>query len=161
MGPREFHSLANSKLLARLLATNNNKPSAYPFRLQTRPTSRHYLSDYISPSTFGSRARPTVIRGSQMPESIPFEYFVLATKIRRKRKIFSTLGRYVGICPEWAQPGDLLCMLYCGDVPYVLRPKGEGEVQLVGECYVHGMMNGQGLNLLKEGAKRKQHFVLI
>jgi hypothetical protein len=40
------------------------------------------------------------------------------------------------------QPGDLICVFLDGSVPWVIRQDGEDYV-LIGECYVHGIMNGE------------------
>ena len=36
-----------------------------------------------------------------------------------------------------------------GGVPFLLRPedKSKGAYRFVGECYVHGLMNGEGAGL--------------
>lgn len=46
------------------------------------------------------------------------------------------------LVPRFAQPGDILCVLWGGRVPYILRSKGE-QYRLVGECYLHGAMDGE------------------
>jgi hypothetical protein len=43
------------------------------------------------------------------------------------------------------ETNDLICVLYGGDVPYVLRPNGD-RFYFVGDCYVHGLMDGEGVN---------------
>ena len=73
------------------------------------------------------------------------------------RKFF-TSGEHglIGLCPDTARVGDVVCILLGGEVPYVLRPfggepvkKAEGNLiiasqhfELVGEAYVHGVMDG-------------------
>ena len=47
-----------------------------------------------------------------------------------------------------AQERDVICILYGCSVPVVLREitvKGETFWQLVGECYVHGKMDGEAM----------------
>jgi hypothetical protein len=42
--------------------------------------------------------------------------------------------------------GDLVCVLFGGDVPYVLRPTEiEGQYLLIGECYVEELMEGEAM----------------
>ncbi|KAK6846093.1 hypothetical protein PG987_001281 [Apiospora arundinis] len=71
---------------------------------------------------------------------ISAEHMALASKIRVGRSLFRTsrLGR-VGLCPEWAQPGDMVCYLRGGSMPMVLRPQGK-DFTVIGECYVHERM---------------------
>ena len=65
------------------------------------------------------------------------------------------------LAPPAAAVGDAVCVVYGGDVPYVLRPADHEEWGFVGEWYVlsiveavdtdrvcsylHGMMDGQAL----------------
>ena len=63
----------------------------------------------------------------------------------------------VGLCPSGSKVGDLVVVLYGGNVPYLLRPKpyegDEGasdrqghtrnEYHFVGECYAEGLMGGE------------------
>lgn len=40
---------------------------------------------------------------------------------------------------------DLLCVLLGCDSPMLLRPTASGDFLVVGECYVHGLMDGEAL----------------
>jgi hypothetical protein len=40
----------------------------------------------------------------------------------------------------------VVCVLYGGQTPFILRPKVE-RYQFIGECYVHGIMEGEALDL--------------
>ncbi|KAH8589917.1 heterokaryon incompatibility protein-domain-containing protein [Bisporella sp. PMI_857] len=43
--------------------------------------------------------------------------------------------------------GDIVCVFYGGEVPYVLRPRGDGQYTFVGSCYIHGLMDGEALQI--------------
>jgi hypothetical protein len=58
----------------------------------------------------------------------------------------------MGLAPINACEGDLICLLLSGKVPFLLRPNGD-EYELVGECYVHGLMDGEGLIQAKRRAQ--------
>ncbi len=58
------------------------------------------------------------------------------------RRFFTTLSGYMGIGPPHMRSGDLVCVFLGGNVPWVIRQDGL-EYSLVGECYVHGIMNGE------------------
>jgi hypothetical protein len=45
-------------------------------------------------------------------------------------------------------PGDTLCVLFGSSVPFILRRLTEGY-QLVGECYVRDIMEGEVVRLLE------------
>lgn len=58
------------------------------------------------------------------------------------RRFFTTLGGYMGIGPPGMRPDDSICVFLGGNVPWVVRREGH-EYTLVGECYVHGIMDGE------------------
>ena len=62
----------------------------------------------------------------------------------RSRRFFTTDSRYIGFGPNCTVAGDQIFLLIGSDVPFVLRPAGN-EFELVGACYVHGIMYGEGL----------------
>ena len=55
---------------------------------------------------------------------------------------------YVGVVPNMARIGDVVAILKGGRVPFILQEcdARPGVFRLVGECYVHCMMNGEGLS---------------
>ena len=65
--------------------------------------------------------------------------------VASNRRFFSTIGGYMGLGPSRMRPGDTICVFLGGAVPWVIRQDGEDYV-LVGECYVHGLMNGEAMN---------------
>lgn len=77
------------------------------------------------------------------------------------RKFSRTLNNYMGLVPPTTRIGDKVCVLYEGKALYVLRDVGEGCHQLIGECYIHGFMDGQAVELLKNGTLQEERFVLI
>ncbi|KAH7131086.1 heterokaryon incompatibility protein-domain-containing protein [Dactylonectria macrodidyma] len=64
----------------------------------------------------------------------------------------TTSGDFAAV-PKAARQGDIICVFNGGRVPYVLRPGKQGYYQLVGECYVHGMMRGE----VKDNFPRADH----
>lgn len=59
------------------------------------------------------------------------------------RRLFRTKDGYMGLGPAAAQIGDKVCVLLGGQLLYVLRDRENSRFEFVGECYVHGMMDGQ------------------
>jgi hypothetical protein len=49
------------------------------------------------------------------------------------RRFFTTEKGYMGIGPPVVQTGDITCVLFGGEVPYVLRPVGNGLYKMVGQ----------------------------
>ncbi|KAK7186189.1 hypothetical protein DPSP01_005019 [Paraphaeosphaeria sporulosa] len=63
----------------------------------------------------------------------------------------------MGIGPAALREGDIVAVLLGGPVPYVLRasPDDHATYQLVGECYVHGIMSGEALHHVREDVEAK------
>ena len=65
------------------------------------------------------------------------------------RRFGTTANRYMGLFPRGTRAGDEICVFAGPCVPFVVRPV-EGEIgvfQLVGECYVHGIMRGEIMSM--------------
>jgi hypothetical protein len=66
------------------------------------------------------------------------------------RRFFVTVTGLSGLAPPQVLPGDVVVIFLGAPVPQVLR-KCNGYYQLIGECYVHGVMGGKALaGLTKE-----------
>lgn len=58
-------------------------------------------------------------------------------------RVFATTSNgYYILGPKIMEPGDLVCVLKGAQIPFCLRPWG-GKYLLVGECYMHGVMDGR------------------
>jgi len=88
------------------------------------------------------------------------------------RQFAVTRRGYMAIVPLLARSGDSICLVLGTDVPFVLRKipihqskEKYGQKQcynLVGECYVHGIMDGEGLEVLdKTGGWRLIEDILV
>ena len=50
----------------------------------------------------------------------------------------------IGLAPERCKAGDQIYSLLEGDVPYILWPSAKAaEYEILGEAYVHGVMDGE------------------
>ena len=72
------------------------------------------------------------------------------------RSIFVTRKGRLGIGPRNVQKGDLVCVLFGGDVPFILREVDSGERlnMLIGDAYVQGLMYGEAVHDRSLGSKR-------
>jgi len=62
------------------------------------------------------------------------------------RRLFQTDGGLIGLGAADTAAGDRVCVLFGGQVLYLLRPKIiDVEHEFIGECYVHGMTDGEGV----------------
>jgi hypothetical protein len=71
------------------------------------------------------------------------------------RQIFITASGYLGLGPDGVMEDDIVVVLLGGHVPFVLRATDSNQWKLTGECYVHGIMNGEALE--GEGADEDTH----
>ncbi|KAH7236818.1 heterokaryon incompatibility protein-domain-containing protein [Fusarium redolens] len=61
------------------------------------------------------------------------------------RRFFRTEKGYMGLGPPDIQPGDAICVLLGGCVAYALRRSADETWIYVGECYIHGIMDGEAV----------------
>jgi hypothetical protein len=83
-------------------------------------------------------------------ETIPAVMNVHASVIRATsgRRMFITSRGYIGLGPEHTQVGDQVAVLPGGSTPFMLRKAvsakaGTTHWNLLGDCYVHGCMDGE------------------
>lgn len=75
-------------------------------------------------------------------------------------RIFArTRSGYYVLGPAALEVGDVVCVLFGCKVPFCLRPIGERYL-LVGECYVHGLMNGEAMDMLARDELHKKTLIL-
>jgi hypothetical protein len=88
-----------------------------------------------------------VLETSGKPTSIP-EYRKLARQVLyscNRRSLIVTEHGNLGLAPARAQPGDIVCVLFGCPAPLALRPKGENKYEVVGKCFVDGIMNDEAV----------------
>lgn len=58
----------------------------------------------------------------------------------------ATKRRFVGLVPQGAGKGDTICVIPGARVPFLIRRyEGSEKWRLIGECYIDGIMYGEGL----------------
>lgn len=77
-----------------------------------------------------------------------------------RRKYFVSANGHIGLVPEAAQEGDMICIFMGGMTPFVIRPAGE-NYKLIGACYVHGIMYGEAVTELEKNSQEVQDFILV
>ncbi|TGJ80421.1 hypothetical protein E0Z10_g8341 [Xylaria hypoxylon] len=91
----------------------------------------------------GSFIRTWLPRAQQVDNGIA--YFA------QGRRFTGTDGGLIGWVPEETMEGDMVVIPYGSRVPFVVRSDEKGRYRLIGECYIHGLMDGQAIS-----AKGKQ-----
>jgi hypothetical protein len=74
-----------------------------------------------------------------------------------KRRFFVTGTGSVGIGPRCMQPGDVVTVLRGGQSPFILRKTGY-RYWLLGETYVHGVMDGEAVQIHKARGRSEEIF---
>lgn len=66
------------------------------------------------------------------------------------RRFGRTKHGRMGWAPRAAEAGDLICVFDGMALPYAVRPKREteGVYELVGECFISGLMSGQAMDMV-------------
>jgi hypothetical protein len=78
---------------------------------------------------------------------------VLDASAAFSRKVVATRRGYLGLTWRCAEDGDKVCIILGARVPFIIRENAVEEEEgvrtytLVGGCYVHGLMNGEGLKM--------------
>ncbi|KAK8054559.1 hypothetical protein PG994_009626 [Apiospora phragmitis] len=75
---------------------------------------------------------------------------VSSCRMLQTRRIFETQDGLVGCVTSSALPGDRIAILFGCDMPVVLRPTN-GEYEVIGGCFVDGLMNGEVAEEVKNG----------
>ena len=102
-------------------------------------------SDHLNPSGLVARRR---IRGTMKASTFG-------------RRLLRTDRGLIGIAPSAAKIGDRICVLYGGSVLYVLRAQKNPTYVFIGECYVHGFMDGEADIIIRTGETKEEVFVIV
>lgn len=73
------------------------------------------------------------------PFDTAFQYYTAGRKFCRTKK------GYIGWVSVATRPGDLACYLDGNPLPFVIRRCELQGYRLVGDCYLHGLMRGPGV----------------
>lgn len=75
----------------------------------------------------------------------PSVFLNLVGKRSIGRRAFRTSKGYLGLGPQHLQSGDHVVILHGSTVPFILRKIDDDKFTLIGEAYVHGIMDGGGM----------------
>ncbi|RYP14769.1 hypothetical protein DL765_006146 [Monosporascus sp. GIB2] len=77
------------------------------------------------------------------------------------RRRFLTENGSLGMGPCAMKTGDIVCVLFGGRVPYILRATDADDLyRVVGESYVYGIMMGKAIDMWRGGILTKESFTL-
>jgi len=124
----EFVRQAKADIAAYLLSTSNSTSG-----------ERHYPDQYA-----------TLKRESSGGDAKRFARG--ARSFSHNRRFYLTQSGYMGVGPMMMRPGDEMCVLFGGKVPFILRPMGDFHV-FVGDTYVNDddIMWGKAIEAVRVG----------
>ena len=73
----------------------------------------------------------------------PTQFFAAISRVLYGRTFMASTTGLMCLGPEETQAEDVIFVAMGADVPFVLRPQEDGNFKFVGECYVHGIMDGE------------------
>jgi len=76
------------------------------------------------------------------------------------RVLITTGTGYLGLAPVATRPGDVIAILLGCNCPVVLRPCNDTLYRVIGECYIHGLMDGEILDQQRDGHISEREFTL-
>ena len=79
------------------------------------------------------------------------------------RNICRTKYGFIGLVPNTARRGDQVYVLLGGQVLYILRRFNDPDHRLtyIGECYLHGLMDGEVMQWVREGRLTVQDLTVV
>ncbi len=131
----------------------------------------------LNPPTYHQRACKTArnqsVKGGHISTSALVHYgnsTIVANFARRvqeavwMRRLIKTQRGMLGLGPEKTKKRDLICILYGCTVPVLFRKDNPDEpdeyFHVVGECYVHGLMDGEAF-AMKQNEKNNKSALTV
>ena len=99
-----------------------------------------------------------------VPTEVLHEHDHYVTQVMFNRVFFiakADTSSYMGIVMGVPRADDCVCILLGGNTPFVLRPKGRNEWELVADAYVYGIMDGEAMARTFEEGFEYLAFVLL
>lgn len=163
-----------STLLWQTLTANrdvngNAAPESYAELLRPRIDLSHgslvYISEFVSSNAefkvFGKRLADYFNSGATSKDNnshlLSYDVANQARRCLTSRKLITTAKGYLGLAPLYTKRGDVISILFGCSSPMILRPVG-AYYQLIGEAYVHGIMNGEGTEDYFRGRQMSETF---
>jgi hypothetical protein len=105
---------------------------------------REALAATVAEISAGKSATVSIVTGS-----VANIYKVQALVACRRRRFGITDQGYMGLVPSCSQIGDEVHILGGATVPFVMRHRAERNFILVGDAYIHGVMEGEAVQDFK------------
>jgi hypothetical protein len=87
------------------------------------------------------------LHGKRGPARVYKEIVTAVDNAFMNRKVGRATKGLLGLFPDRTRIGDEIVLFLGAHVPFVVRGLGNGMFQLIGECYVYGVMDGEVLDM--------------
>ena len=88
------------------------------------------------------------------------DYLAYARLWSQQRTLIYSQGGYIGLAPSSTLPEDKICILYGCHVPVILRPQADGSYTLIGDTYIHALMDGEAVAAGAESKHKAEQFCI-
>jgi hypothetical protein len=146
-----------------LLVASGHESKDYPPNQAFATWFQHNRSLLIRGHTLDQLCKTATIPSTEKEVSGGEKSFVSRTHDtiaphRMARRLMTARQGFVGMAPARAKDGDAICVLYGCSVPVILRRRDDRERtwEFIGECYMHGFMNGEAL----DSGRSAEEFIL-
>jgi hypothetical protein len=127
----------------------NAASKAMESRVDASPAKLVYTSmveqDIINKVVASSVRREYLLSESAKPvdEDLDSKFFAAVIDTSKSQSFFLLQNGFMGLGPKTIEDQDIVCIPLGGEVPFVIRDKGDGYHEFIGECYLHSAMNGE------------------
>jgi hypothetical protein len=118
--------------------------------------SERYRSDYFAQFSDVDWQHPSSIP-TNLPDSFWEEISKAVETIVEDKDLFVTEKGFIGLGHETCAVSDVVCIFSGGEVPYIVRGGQDPCFSFLGECYVHGIMDGEAIS----GRGAMEQFTLV
>jgi hypothetical protein len=113
---------------------------------KTHPSQKGIMGSVTISTVDGQQEKKIRVTPLNAKETDETEALLTASlRYGLKRRFATTRKGYYALVPEKAAIGDTVAIMKGGNYPFVLHAQGQNW-SLVGECYVHGVMNGEAFD---------------
>ena len=88
----------------------------------------------------------TILKSTLAKESKALPFSRALSSLFSSKRLVKTSKGYVGTAPQSTRQGDEIYLLKGGRVPFVLRRVSAHAFRLIGDTYVHGIMQGEAFD---------------
>lgn len=89
-------------------------------------------------------------------ETVYRSYSGAHTKWCYNRRFFVSSAERYGWAVDGTKVGDVVVVFYGCPYPFLLRESSDESYRIIGDCYIHGFMDGEAM----EGAFEEKEFVI-